>query len=99
VLQNYEGYTKCKVLEAKEAIHTMKMIGNPSKEDFKGMVRGNMIKNCPVTPDAITNAHTIFGPDLPSLQGKTVQKTPASVESEWYGARVGGPKTLKKLHF
>ncbi len=61
VQQNYEGYIKCKVLEAKEARRAMGMIGNPSKEDFKGMVRGNMIKNYPVTPDAITNAGTIFG--------------------------------------
>jgi hypothetical protein len=83
VWQNYEGCTKRKVLEAKKARHAMGMIGNPSKEDFKGMVRGNMIKNCPVTPDAITNACIIFGPDLPSLQGKTVQRTPAQVVIEY----------------
>ena len=41
-----------------------------------------MIKNCPVTPDVITNACIIFGPDLPSLRGKTVRKTPAPVVSE-----------------
>ncbi len=71
-------------MEAKEVRRAMgMMIGNHSKEDFKGMVCGNMIKNCPVTPDAITNARTIFGPDLPSLQGKTVWRTPASVVSEY----------------
>ncbi len=59
------------------------MIGNPSKEDFKSMVRGNMIKNCPVTPAAITNAQAIFCPDLPSLQGKTVRKPPAPVVSKY----------------
>jgi hypothetical protein len=62
VQQNYEGFTKRKVLQVKEGRHAMEMIGNSSKEDFKGMVRGNMIQNCPVTPDAITNAHTIFCP-------------------------------------
>ncbi len=36
VRQNYKGYTKHEVLEAKEARHAMGMIGNPSKEDFKG---------------------------------------------------------------
>ncbi len=42
-----------------------------------------MIKNCPVIPDAITNAHVIFGPDLPSLRGKPVRRTPAPVVSEY----------------
>ncbi len=81
--QNYEGFTKRNVLQAKEARRAIEMIGYPSKEDFKGMVRGNMIQNCPVTPDAITNARTIFDPNLPSLGGKTVRQTPAPVVSEY----------------
>jgi hypothetical protein len=83
VQQNYEGFTKHEVLQPKEARRVMGMIGNFSEEDFKGMVRGNMIQNCPVTPDLITNARTIFGPNLPSLQGKTVWQTPAMVVSEY----------------
>jgi hypothetical protein len=62
VRQNYESYTKHKVMEAKEVRQAMGMIGNPSKEDFKGMVWGNMIKNCQVTPDAIANARAILTP-------------------------------------
>ncbi len=81
--QKHERFTKRKVLEAKEARCAMGIIGNPGKEDFKGMVRGIMIKNCPVTLDAITNARAIFGPNLPSLQGKTVQRTPALVVSKY----------------
>ncbi len=50
------------------------------------MVRGNMIKNCPVTLDAIINTGVIFGLDLPSLPGKTVQKTPAPVVGEYVSA-------------
>ncbi len=72
VHQNYKGYTKRKVLQAKEARCAMGMIGNPSKRDFTNMVRGNMISICPVTSDDITNVCTIFGPDLASLRGKTV---------------------------
>jgi hypothetical protein len=83
VQQNYEGYTKREVLEVKEARRAIGMIGNPSKEDFKGMVRENMIQNSPVTPAAIANVCAIFGPDLPSLRGKTVQRTPAPVVSEY----------------
>jgi hypothetical protein len=57
----------------------MGLIGNPSKNNFKGMVSNNMITNCPVTTTTITNARTIFGPDLASVRGKTVQWTPAPV--------------------
>ncbi len=79
VRQNYEGYTKRKVLQAKEARRVMGMITNPSERDFKNMVRGNLINSCPVTSDDVTNGHAIFGPDLANLRGKTVQQMPARV--------------------
>jgi hypothetical protein len=41
------------------------------------MVRGNMIQNCPITSDDVTNPRAIFGPDLASIRGKTVWRTPA----------------------
>jgi hypothetical protein len=59
------------------------MIRNPSKGDFKGMESGNLIKNCPITTTDITNARKIFGPDLASIQGKTVQWTPAPVVADY----------------
>ncbi len=43
VCQNYKGYTKKEILQAKEMRRTMGMIGNPSEQDFKSIVRGNMI--------------------------------------------------------
>jgi hypothetical protein len=58
------------------------MIGNPSKGDFKGIVSRNLIKNCSVTTTDITNACKIFGPDLASIRGKTVQQTPAPVVAD-----------------
>jgi hypothetical protein len=79
VHQNYKGYTKRKVLQAKEARRAMGMIENPSKRDFKNMVRGNLINKCPVTSDDITNACAIFGPDLANLRGKRVQQRPPPV--------------------
>ncbi len=80
---NNEGHTKRDVLQAKEARCAQAMIGNPSKGDFKGMVSGNLIKNCPIMTTNITNARTIFGPDLASIQGKTVQRTPAPVVADY----------------
>jgi hypothetical protein len=70
--QNYKGFTKKEVLQAKEARRTMGLIGNPSENNVKGMVSNNMITNCPATTTAITNARSIFGPDLASIRGKTV---------------------------
>jgi len=52
----------------------MGMIVNPSKLDFKGMVSGNMLRNCSVTTDAITNVSSIFCPNLASVRGKTVRR-------------------------
>jgi hypothetical protein len=72
VQQNYEGFTKKEVQQAKEARRAMGLIGNPSKNNFKGMVSNNIITNCPVTTTAITNARSIFGSDLASVRGKTV---------------------------
>ncbi len=59
VHQNYKGYTKKEILQGKEARWAMGIIGNPREQDFKGMVRGNMIHNCPVTTKVITNACAI----------------------------------------
>ena len=69
VRQNYEGY-KREILEAKEARRAVGMIGNPSKRDFKGMVQERTINNCPVTTNAISNAHTMSGPDLANVRGE-----------------------------
>ncbi len=80
---NYERHTKRDMLQAKEARRAQAMIGNPSKGDFKGMVSGNLIKNCLVTMTDITNARKIFCPDLAGIRGKTVQQTPAPVVADY----------------
>jgi hypothetical protein len=61
----------------------MGLIGNPSENNFKGLVSNNMITNCPITTTAITNARIIFGKDLASVSGKTVQWAPAPVVGDY----------------
>ncbi len=61
----------------------MGMIRNPNESDFKGMVRGNMKKNCPVSASAITNACAIFVPDLASMRGRTVWRTLGPVVEDY----------------
>ena len=79
----YKGYTKWEVMQAKEARRAQAMMGNPSKKDYKGMVSNNLIPNCPITSKDVSNAWTIFGPDLASIWGKTVQRAPEPVVTDY----------------
>jgi hypothetical protein len=71
------------MLKTKEARRAQGMIGSPNKKDYKVMVSGNLITNCPVTTANINNAHAIFNPDLANIRGKTVQQTPTLVEADY----------------
>jgi hypothetical protein len=83
VWENYEGCTKREILKAKEARQAQGLIGNPSKSNFRGMVREDMIRNFPITSDDVTNARAIFGPDLVSIRGEMVRQTPAPVVADY----------------
>ena len=67
---NEEGFTAREVAGAKKARDALRLLGFPSVNDFKGMVRGNIVRNCPVTEQDIRNWLTIYGPDIASLKGK-----------------------------
>ena len=45
------------------------------------MVHAVIIPNCPVNPNEIKNANTIFGPDVTSLKGKIVRRQTKPVVS------------------
>ena len=66
---NMEGYTMCKVEEARTAREAQAMLGHPTDQEFLGMVRSGMISICPVTPTAVQNTHQIFGPNLAGVRG------------------------------
>jgi hypothetical protein len=66
------------------------MMGNPSEKDYKGLVSNNLVPNCPITSSDMSNAKAIFGPDLPSVRGKTVQRAPAPVVGDY----VAVPRSL-----
>jgi hypothetical protein len=87
VQENFEGYMKREILQAKETCQAQAMIGSLSEKDYKGMVSSNIIKSCPITMSNVTNAQNIFGPDLASVQGKTVQRTPVPVVADYAAMR------------
>ncbi len=80
---NMEGFTKCEVKEAQKAREAQAMLGHPTNRNFLGMVHGGMISNCPVTANAVTNDHQIFGPDLAGVRGSTVRRPPESVTTDY----------------
>jgi hypothetical protein len=80
---NMEGFTKREVEEAQKAREAQAMLGHPTNRDFLGMLRGGMISNCPVTANAVTNAHQIFGPDLAGVRGRMVRRPSESVTTDF----------------
>ena len=62
-----------KAADAARALY--RRIGRPSKADFQRILRNNLIRNCPVTPDDAKRALIIYGPDISALKGKTVKST------------------------
>ncbi len=80
---NMEGFTRRKVKDAQKARKVQAMLGHPTDRKFLGMVRGGMISNCPVTANAVTNAHQIFGPDLAVVRGRMVRRPLESVTTNY----------------
>ena len=47
---------------AKAARKLYHIVGSPTVEAFKAMLKGNVIKNCPVTAADVDIAENIYGP-------------------------------------
>ena len=82
-MDKFEGYTKHEVEGAVRAHCLQGMLGHPFQKDFEGKVHANIIANYPVTQKDVTNAHVLFGQNLPGLQGKTVRHKPENVDMDY----------------
>ena len=58
-------------------------MGYPPEWNFNNMESSNTIVNFPVTPQDIKNADKIFGPDVPSMKGKSFRRIPEAVVSNY----------------
>ena len=58
------------------------------------MVSNTFLKNSPVKVDDVTNARTIFGPNLLRLKGGSTRQKPKRVESEY----IKIPRDFYRLH-
>ena len=80
IIQRFEGnanrFTPQQIEEAHLSRAIYKMVGIPSPRDFKTMLRGGMIRNCPITPEHLKVANSVFGPNVGSISVKTVRRKP-----------------------
>ena len=78
---NKSKYTNADYFRAKGARALQIKIGRPSTRTFTRIVTNNLLPNCPYTRQDIQAAEDIFGPDLGSIKGKTVRRSPRLVRT------------------
>ena len=94
VRRNVKGYSTRQAQAAQEAYTAQSRTANQSERDFNLMVRTGSLRNCPVTPKALSDAKDIFGPHLPGVRGKTVRQPPTRVNTD----TVSIPRDFQRLH-
>ena len=60
------------------------MVVHPIYRKYKDIVRNKGLPNFPITTYEITNANTMYGPNLSGVRGKTAVNKPNSVDTEEY---------------
>ena len=63
-------------------------------QDFKNILRSNLIQNCPVNMQDVMNCEAIYGPDVYMLKGTSTRSKPLLIVSDY----VEIPKELKAQH-
>ena len=94
VESNIEGFTRKEVDGARKARDLQMMLGHPSNQDFRSIVHANLIANCPISENDITNAEAIFGKNLAGIRGKTTRRKPERVRTDY----VRIPKEFIEMH-
>ena len=94
VRKNYKGFTKREVKGAITARITQGKLAHIPDEKFKQLVSSKFLKHCHVKVNDVTNARTIFGPNLPGLGGRTTRQKSERVEPEY----IGIPRGIYERH-
>ena len=66
---------------AKAVRKAFQAIGTPTTQDFKAMIRMNLIRNAKVTTEDINLAEKAFGPDIGAIKAKTTRQAPTPAYS------------------
>eukprot|EP00957_Ditylum_brightwellii_P057647 4371044-Ditylum_brightwellii.AAC.1 len=70
------------------------MVERPSNANFVNMVKLNLLPDSPISLQDVKNAEFLFGPDLGSLKGKSIQESPKQVTTKY----IHIPHELIDLH-
>ena len=70
---NKSRFHRREIEGADRARDLYRKIGRPSHKQFEQILRGNGIRNCPVTVDDARRALLIYGPDIAVLKGKSIK--------------------------
>ena len=76
---NKEFLTPAEIQGADLARRTQGLIGWPSTESYKNIVKLNLLDNSPITVDDINRAEQIYGPAIPTLKGKMTRPKPKPI--------------------
>ena len=74
-----EGFSSEQVRRGKRCRELYHKLGAPGMGNFKAIIKGNLIKICPVNHKEINVMNEIWGKDIVVLKGKTVYKTPRRI--------------------
>jgi hypothetical protein len=77
VAEQKKLFSRREIKAADAARELYRKIGRPDETEFDSILRRNLIRNCPVTPNDAKRALIIYGPDVAVLKGKTTRSTPA----------------------
>ena len=91
VAGNRERFTRREVAAADAARTLYRKLHRPGEQAFRHLLQHNLLRNCPVTLDDAKRAMIIYGPDVPTLKGKTTKRPPPSTRPH---ARPSSPSPL-----
>jgi hypothetical protein len=94
VKENRKNYTERQFKDAKKARDLAHVLGCPTIENLKLLLRQKLIKNCEVTTDDVNIAEKIFGPDVGAIKGKWTRSKPPIVKDDW----VEIPSEISGIH-
>ena len=94
VQENMNQFSKRQIRNAKVAQELVAKVGYPSDKDLKSILKLGLLHNCPVSPNDLDNAVSIYGLSIPSMKGNTTQKTPDPVRT----SMIPVPPELKLIH-
>ena len=77
VAEQKKLFSRREIQSANAARDLYRKIGRPAEAEFQSILRNNLIRNCPVTPDDAKRALIIYGPDIAVIKGKTTRSRAA----------------------